>query len=91
MAETVTFVFGGHSRHYAPRIDNCAALRVAQDGVGHRQRLILLQFRGRSFANEEWRNRGVPDLSNSVGARRASRTAMVAFAMILQSAGLKRL
>jgi hypothetical protein len=55
------------------------------------QQVVSGPDQGRSFANEEWRNRGVPDLSNSVGARRASRTAMVAFAMILQSAGLKRL
>jgi hypothetical protein len=55
------------------------------------QQVVSGPDQGRSFANEEWRNRGVPDLSNSVSARRASRRAMVALGMILQSVRLKRL
>ena len=47
------------------------------------QQVVSGPDQGRSFANEEWRNRGVPDLSNSVSARRASRRAMVALGMIL--------
>jgi hypothetical protein len=44
MAETVTFVFGGHSRHYLHRRIDKRGFEGAQDGVGHRQRLILRQI-----------------------------------------------